>query len=96
MIARRLVASRHQMKDLIDAMRKDKVSSIDKIEQLRVELSKHHNSKDFLGCKSMGAILRLHLKHMLSHQMKEMKEKGEATAIAAGYVPGRSGRHGKR
>lgn len=91
LIAKRLVASRHQMKDLVDAMRRDKLSPPEKVEQLKQELFKHHGKKEILKCKHMGSLLRIHMKHTLKRQRKEMKAM-DAGPTAAGYVPSRQSR----
>ena len=96
LIARRLAAAKHQMKDLIDAMRKDRISSDEKVKQMREELAEHHQNTGFLSCKTMGAILRLHLKNLLGRQMQEIRAAGNAVASSAGYVQDRSAGHKKR
>jgi hypothetical protein len=74
LMVRRLKSARHRLKDLIDCMRKDTISTPEKIKQLKMELSTHHDNKDFLKCKNMGDILKLHLRILLTnlrlHQRK--------------------------
>ena len=65
LIAKRLISARYRLKDLIDTMRKDKISKPEKLVQLKNELGEHHNSKAFEKCKCMGDILREHLKFVL-------------------------------
>ncbi|MDX5438793.1 MAG: hypothetical protein LPK03_16460 [Pontibacter sp.] len=67
---RRLKSARYRLKDLIDCMRQDTISTPEKIEQLKQELSQHHNSKDFLKCKNMGDLVRLNLKVILTKAHK--------------------------
>ncbi len=62
---RRLKSARYRLKDLIDCMRRDTISTPEKIEQLKQELSEHHKSKEFLKCKCMGDLVRLNLKTIL-------------------------------
>lgn len=62
---RRLKSARYRLKDLIDCMRKDTISTPEKIAQLRQELAEHHKSDEFLKCKCMGDLVRLNLKIML-------------------------------
>ncbi|GAB3197653.1 hypothetical protein ABID22_000802 [Pontibacter aydingkolensis] len=65
LIFRRLKSARYRLKDLIDCMRQDTISTPEKIEQLKQELAEHHNSKEFLKCKCMGDLVRLNLKTIL-------------------------------
>ncbi len=72
LIARRLIAARYRLKDLIDCMEQDNVSTPEKVKQLREDLAKHHNSDDFLGCEKMGALLKLHLKMCLRPHIRKV------------------------
>jgi len=72
LIARRLIASRYRIKDLIDCMETDVISSEEKINMLKQELSKHHKNKDFLNCTKMGGILKLHLKMSLKKHIRKV------------------------
>ncbi|MDX5419768.1 MAG: hypothetical protein LPK09_11180, partial [Hymenobacteraceae bacterium] len=65
LIFRRLRTARYRLKDLIDCMRKDTISTPEKIEQLKQELARHHQSDDFLKCKGMGDLVRLNLKTIM-------------------------------
>ncbi|MCI5055790.1 MAG: hypothetical protein MRY83_06755 [Flavobacteriales bacterium] len=62
LIARRVNSSKYKLKHLIDCMRIDKISSLEKVENLKQELAKHHNSKDFDQCDNMGDVVRMNLK----------------------------------
>ena len=62
LIFRRLKAARYRLKDLIDVMRKDEISTPEKLEQLRTELNRHHQTDQFDRCRNMGDLVRLHLK----------------------------------
>jgi len=64
-MVRRLKQDRHRIKDLIDCMRKDQISTEAKINQLKSELADHYESEAYLKCKSMGDILRLNFKIIL-------------------------------
>lgn len=74
LMARRLKAERHRMKDLIDCMRKDTISSPEKITQLKQELAKHYQNNVYLKCKNMGDVLRIHLKVNLLDVMVKIKK----------------------
>jgi len=62
---RRVKSARYRLKDLIDCMRSDTISTPEKLQQLKQELAEHHKSADFLKCSSMGDVVRLHLKTVL-------------------------------
>jgi hypothetical protein len=57
LIARRIIASKVQLKALLSAMEQDVIAPDDKITQLKEELFKHYGA-DFSVCNSMGDILR--------------------------------------
>ncbi|MBJ6116821.1 hypothetical protein JAO76_01370 [Pontibacter sp. BT310] len=73
---RRLKSARYRLKDLIDCMRKDTISTPEKIAQLRKELAEHHKSDEFLKCNCMGDLVRLNLKTLLV----------KTSAVSAGKV----------
>jgi hypothetical protein len=73
LIARRLIASRYRLKDLIDCMEEDDISTPEKVGQLREDLAKHHSSDDFMRCESMGSILKLHLKLSLGKHIRKVR-----------------------
>jgi hypothetical protein len=62
LIGRRLVSARYRVKDLIDVMRKDIISSPEKTYQLKHELAEYHKNNEFLKCKTMGDVVRIQLK----------------------------------
>jgi len=66
LMARRLKSARYRVKDLIDAMRKDTISTPEKERQLKQELAEFHRNNDFIKCKNMGDIVRMHLKVILT------------------------------
>ncbi|SDK15708.1 hypothetical protein SAMN05421823_10219 [Catalinimonas alkaloidigena] len=62
LIFRRLKAARYRLKELIDAMRKDRISTPEHLAQLRRELNRHYGTDQFDKCRNMGDLVRLHLK----------------------------------
>jgi hypothetical protein len=60
------------LKDLIDCMEQDNISSPTKVKQLREDLAKHHKNNDFLNCENMGAILKLQLKATLAKHIRKV------------------------
>ena len=72
----RLKLARYRLKDLIDTMRQEELSTPEKIAQLRQELSAHHNSKEFLRCQTMGDLVRLNIKTILTREPRIVIKKG--------------------
>lgn len=65
MITFRLVSSRYRMKDLLDIMIKDQISTPEKIAQLKKELCEYMHTNSYEKCQSMGQIVKTHLKETL-------------------------------
>ncbi|MCH7534817.1 MAG: hypothetical protein IH948_03580 [Bacteroidetes bacterium] len=61
LIAKRLYAARHRMTDLMKVMTKDRISTDEKVVQLKTELAEHYHENGFLDCNNMGSILKLNL-----------------------------------
>ena len=62
LINRRVRSSRYQVKDLLDAMMHDELSTKEKIENLKKELAKHYKNEIFLTAKTMGHLVKLSIK----------------------------------
>lgn len=71
LIARRMKTSRHQMKDLIDVMVVDEVSTSEKTEELKKQLAMHYGEKAFLKCKTMGEVVKKSLRLLLRGYLKQ-------------------------
>jgi hypothetical protein len=71
LMARRARSERYRLKDLIDCLRRDTVSPPEKVEQLKQQLGLHHHTDLFRRCRSMGDVVRLNLKLMLTKARKE-------------------------
>lgn len=65
LITFRMASSRYRIKELLDIMGMDEISSPQKIAQLKNELSQYLNSSVFNKCKSMGDIVKTHMKQTL-------------------------------
>ncbi len=65
LITFRMASSRYRIKELLDIMGADEISTPEKITQLKNELSEHLNSSVFSKCKSMGDIVKTHMKQTL-------------------------------
>lgn len=70
MITYRLVSSRHRMKELLDCMKKDTISTPEKTVQLKTELANASGNETFLRCRSMGDIVKTQLKLSLQKHLK--------------------------
>lgn len=65
LIAHRIKASRYALKDLMDAMIKDKISLDSHVRNLKVEMARYYKNEKFLRCRNMGEILKLSLKTLV-------------------------------
>ena len=61
LIATRLRSSRHQLRDLLDAMMQDTLAPSAHTAQLKKGLARHYQNDNFLRCRSMGDIVRTSL-----------------------------------
>lgn len=63
MMTFRLVSARYRIKEILDIMGRDKISTPEKISQLAQELNEYHGGRTSLvKCQSMGQLLKEHLK----------------------------------
>ncbi len=65
LIAGRIRTSHYRIKELLDVMEQDTLSDTPKIHQLRQELADHYQNNDFLGCQTMGEIVKNSLRIVL-------------------------------
>ncbi len=65
MITFRLVSSRYRIKELLDIMKSDNISTPEKIKQLINELNSYHKTNQFSKCQSIGDIVKTNLKQSL-------------------------------
>jgi len=70
MMAFRLASSRYRVKDLLDIMVKDTISTPEKTKQLAAELAEYHQYPAFLRCRSQGDIVKMQLKLMLLQNLR--------------------------
>jgi hypothetical protein len=73
LIAYRLAASRYRIMDLLNIMSKDKISTEEKVLQLRGELGEFFNSKIIRRCKTMGEIVKQTMRHILKPYMSRLQ-----------------------
>jgi hypothetical protein len=65
LMARRIGSARHMTRELVETMKKDPISTSEKVTQLREELAAWYQSDQFLKCKSMGSLVKTSLKEMI-------------------------------
>ena len=58
LIATRVKSSHLELEDILQTMENDQLAPQSHVDQLKNELAKHYQTKDFLKCNSMGEILR--------------------------------------
>ncbi len=62
LMAFRLASARRRMMDLLNIMGRDNVSTPEKTTQLKAELGEYFNTRQFEKCRSMGQVVKQHLK----------------------------------
>ena len=75
LMAKRLRSSRYRVKDLIDIMNIDRISTEEKVNQLKTELAAHFQDPSFEKCRNMGEILKKNLKLTLLKPMRQLDKK---------------------
>jgi hypothetical protein len=70
MMAFRLASARYRVKHLLDVMQHDPVSTPEKINRLKTELSEYHQQPAFLKCVSAGDVVKMNLKEMLRKNLQ--------------------------
>jgi hypothetical protein len=65
LITFRMASSRYRIKELLDIMATDEISSQEKVTQLKNELGDFLHTNAFSKCKSMGNIVKTHMKQTL-------------------------------
>ncbi len=61
----RITTERYRIKELMDVMIGDEISTPEKINQLKFELADYWKNASFLKAKTMGSILKIQMKQML-------------------------------
>lgn len=79
LIAKRLRSSRYRVKDLLDIMTIDVMSTPEKVAMLKKELALHHHDPSFEKCRNMGEILKKNLKTTLLKPMRLLDKKKQNT-----------------
>ena len=69
MITFRLASSRYRIKELLDIMTKDEISTPQKVTQLKTELGEYLHNTVFKKCHSMGEVVKTQLKQTLQKNL---------------------------
>jgi len=69
MMAFRVASSRFRLMELLNIMSKDKISTPEKLHQLRAALAQHFNASIFNKCNSMGQLVKRQLKQTLQKNL---------------------------
>jgi hypothetical protein len=69
MMAFRLASARYRIKELLDNMNTDTISTPEKVIQLGTELGMYFNHPAYHKCKSMGQIVKTNMKHLLQKNL---------------------------
>lgn len=68
-MAMRIASSRRRIKDLLDIMCQDKISTPEKIKELAYELAEFHHNESFLKCTSAGELVKENMKQLLRRHL---------------------------
>lgn len=69
LITFRLASYRYRIKELLDIMEKDEISTPEKVNQLKNELNAYLHTTVFTKCHSMGQVVKRHLKQTLQKNL---------------------------
>ncbi len=73
LIAKRIGAARFMIKELVDTMKKDEISTVEKTKELKEELAAFYQADIFLKCQNMGEIVKTSLKEMMRRNKQHLK-----------------------
>jgi hypothetical protein len=74
LITFRLASSRYRIKELLDVMSQDQISTNEKITQLKNQLNTYFHTDIFSKCQSMGQIVKRNLKQTLQKNLMLMQK----------------------
>ncbi len=77
MMTFRLVSARYRIKELLDIMDDDPISTPEKIAELSKALYEHFDHAPYLKANTMGQLLKTHLKCSLRKYLKKMSQTGK-------------------
>jgi len=85
-MAFRVAVSRFRLMELLNIMSRDAISPSEKRELLSQQLNEFHKTESFSRCKTMGQVLKLHLKNMLRTNLLLIQEKTRSLKNAGGVI----------
>lgn len=71
LIARRAKGQKSRLEDLLRVMTRDRISTDEKVKQLRTQLSAHHESDIFHDCRSMGDLVYANVHLLVKKEFKQ-------------------------
>jgi hypothetical protein len=74
MMAFRVASARFRLMELLNIMIKDHISTAEKLQQLKNELAEYFHHPPYLKCKSMGGLVKVHIKHCLQKILKQVQK----------------------
>lgn len=74
LMAKRIGAARHMIKDLLDVMKHDTISTEEKITRLKNELTDFYKNESFRKARSMGELVKMSLKEMIRKNKFHVKQ----------------------
>ena len=72
--SRRMLLASERVGRILDSMGQERISSDEKVVQLRQALANHYKNKAFLACNGMGEILRTSLDHLQEVMKRQRSE----------------------
>jgi hypothetical protein len=71
-MAFRVASSRHRLMELLNIMGRDRISTDEKINQLKSEMAEYSGSSLYKKCTTMGQIVKAQLKVYLQKNLKQI------------------------
>jgi hypothetical protein len=79
MMAFRLASDKYRIKDLLDTMQEDEISTNQKIQELATALNEHFDTQQFRPNGSMGQLVKSHLKQTLRKELLHVPKMNSRT-----------------
>jgi len=74
MMAYRLIAGRYRIMELLNQMSRDTIAPPEKLEALKRELAEHFDNPDYLKCRSMGQLVKTHMKQTMLRNLRMVQQ----------------------
>lgn len=72
LMAKRVKAARYMLRDLLDTMKKDTLSTPEKVKSLSLELEQHYQDTAFGRCQNMGSLVHQSLRVVVRDNLKHL------------------------